>query len=125
MARPKSNEWDLWEQSASYDAPDRESPGFLEPIFGNQPFTPQTTCKDIHPGGRIPKGSACCCMACHKSGKDHLRLKGDAIGSKLNEDWSDDTDAETKPTKYEPPAKGTKLTRKQKRAAKFAPTEAA
>jgi hypothetical protein len=43
----------------------------LIPSFGSQPgFTAATTCDDIHPGGKIRKGSLLCCMACHRSGVD-------------------------------------------------------
>jgi len=62
----------------------------LVPLFSQscKPFALQT-CKDVHPcrpcGGRgcklcnnsgvskIRRGSAFCCMICHKSGKDHMR----------------------------------------------------
>jgi hypothetical protein len=43
------------------------SPRFT-PLFGCRPFTPQTTCEDVHPGGSIPTGSRCVCMVCHQTG---------------------------------------------------------
>ena len=119
MGRKRNVDWELWEPVLRYSGPDMESPGFLEPIFGNQPFTPQTTCKDIHPGGPIPKGSACCCMACNKSGKDHLKLKGVPVGSKLNEDYEPD-EPEPQPTSYAPSdSPPLRKTRKQRRAEQF------
>lgn len=33
----------------------------------------QLTCDDVH-HGPFPKGSACCCAVCAKSGKDHYKL---------------------------------------------------
>lgn len=38
------------------------------PLFGCKPFTPSTTCADVHPGGLIPRGSMCVCMVCHQDG---------------------------------------------------------
>ena len=109
MARDTT--WDHWVP------PDRTKRPKLELIFGPKPFTPLTTCDDIHPRGPIPKGSACCCASCSKSGKDHLKLAGEPIGSRLDPDYK--YEPPPQPTKYEPPAKGAEPTRKQKRAALF------
>lgn len=44
-------------------------PPRLTPLFGIKPFTPQTRCADIHPGGIIPPVSRCVCMVCHQGGE--------------------------------------------------------
>lgn len=114
MARPRINEWDGWQSTAEREATPR-----LEPVFGCKPYTPQTTCADIHPGGKIPRGSNCCCMAvdCHKSGQDHRQLAGEPIGSRIDPDYP--VDAVT--TVYAPEAEKPETeTRKQKRAKKSA-----
>lgn len=38
--------------------------------YGPKPFTPSTSCDDIHPYGPIPRGSSCCCASCHQFGQD-------------------------------------------------------
>lgn len=49
----------------------------LEPMYGCKPFTPATTCRDIH-HRPIRFGSHMYCEACGKSGCDHWRaLKRD------------------------------------------------
>jgi hypothetical protein len=63
-------------------------PPNLVPIYGCKPFVPGTTCDDVHPAGPIPRGSACCCAVCHRSGVDGRRLKGEPVDSRLNEGWS-------------------------------------
>src|SRR5580693_10000219 len=40
----------------------------LEPIFGDEPWSPKSSCADVHPHGKLPDGSKCCCMAGHESG---------------------------------------------------------
>jgi len=81
----------------------------VELTFGCRPFTPLTTCQDIHPGGPIPKGHHVCCAANHCTGVEgHPSLKRDRR-----------TDPKPEPpTVYTAPADPkAKLTRKQKRAA--------
>jgi hypothetical protein len=45
----------------------------LVPFYGCRPFTPQSTCRDIHPGGPPARGSMIYVECCSRSGADHLR----------------------------------------------------
>lgn len=46
----------------------------LVPMFGSQPgWSPDHACRDVH-AAAIPKGSNLCCMVCHESGQDHLKV---------------------------------------------------
>lgn len=51
--------------------PREPRPPELVPLFGCQPFTPQTTCGEIHPRGPIPPSARDICMVCHKGGEAH------------------------------------------------------
>lgn len=83
-----------------YVSPDRTAYPRLEPIFGCRSYTPLTICQDIHPHGKIPKGSKCCCMApgCYQSGVDHLTLPG-SIGEPTRPEY-----LIVQPTVYTPEA---------------------
>jgi hypothetical protein len=77
------------------------SPPRLEPIFGFHGFGADTRCDRIHPGGPIPDGSRCCCMACNRSGFDHYRSVREhrkRDDGKLREGWD-----VPQPTRYSPP----------------------
>lgn len=49
-------------------------PPKLQPTFGCRAWSGTSTCDHVHPHGPIPRGSVMCCMACHKSGVDHLKV---------------------------------------------------
>lgn len=103
MGRPRINEWDGWQSTATV-APK------LEPLFPIDSFVPGSPCPHKK---RIARGSDFVCMTCHQSGWDHRSLPGKPVGSQLNPDYVPDT----KPTVYvAPPKPGVKPTRKQKRA---------
>lgn len=59
--------------------------------YGCQPWTPLSTCKNVHPGGPIPKGSKACCGKCHQTGIEghpaFNRFAFDKDGDRL---WVDD-----------------------------------
>lgn len=94
----------------------------LEPIFGSLPWARVTTCLDIHPRGAIPHGSKCCCMACHKSGKDQHPVmtitEKDRLELKRFE-ADDEYAAEAAPTVYHAEPKSKKETRRERRARQF------
>lgn len=92
----------------------------LEPLFPVDSFVPASKCPHKR---KIARGSKFVCMCCHKSGQDHRRMRGLPIGSRLNPDYKHEP--ETTTTSYAPQKPDAPLTRKQKRAAKFAKTEAA
>src|SRR6185437_2440 len=100
----------------------------LEPIFGQRAWTPRSTCENVHPRGPMPKGTNCCCMACHRTGRErHPLLAIDAEDrlkiQKWNppeggDPWSENDRA--KATRYQKPADPkAKKTRTQKRAEKY------
>lgn len=60
----------------------------LEPLFGILPFTPKTTCLQIHPHGPIPRGSKVVCMGCHRTGIEGNRVfRRDAMDRNGSRTW--------------------------------------
>lgn len=92
----------------------------LMPIFGVRAWSPQSTCADVHPHGKMPSGTRCCCMACHQTGQEkHPDLRTTATDQLALarweppdgvDEWSYPDAAE--PTRYVPPAPEVKLDRR-------------
>lgn len=66
--RPRGKDY----ESHDPDDETREHEPRLLVIYGLKAWTSRSSCADVHPHGPIPRGSQCCCAACHKSGRDHL-----------------------------------------------------
>jgi hypothetical protein len=99
----------------------------LEPIFGDQPWSRDITCRDIHPGGGIRFGSRCCCMRCHRSGKDHHPVLAITTKDRLELERfeaDDEYAAEATPTVYHAEPKPKKETRRERRARLYGPRTA-
>lgn len=103
----------------------------LEPIFGPKAWGADSTCRDVHPNGPIPKGHRSCCMANHCTGiEGHPALRETASGrlrlqnwkpeDEKGDQWSGRSSGGAEPTRYvgSAPAEPPK-TRKQKRAEKY------
>lgn len=69
----------------------REHEPHLVIIFGPFPWTPNSTCKEVHPRGGIRRGSRLCCGRCHKSGLDYLLVgRRHATKDRTNRKYSPD-----------------------------------
>lgn len=104
----------------------------LVPIFGIRAWSAASDCRDVHPHGPIPAGSRCCCMACHRSGREKHPALRETAADRLRvarweppeegDQWTRPDSAE--PTRYDPPTPGKKLTRDEWRAIQYGRAEA-
>jgi hypothetical protein len=104
----------------------------LEPIFGPKAWSTKSSCLDVHPRGSMPTGTKCCCMSCHRSGREHhpdlIHTAEDLVElsawqpEKGRDEWSEPEPLSDKPqpTCYQGALKPAPVeTRRQRRAKKF------